>query len=199
MAKELRKVYILDSHKKYKVAVDNLSFGVKKGEVFGLLGVNGAGKTTTFKMLSGEIISTSGESYFTGLRTSEHLSKIRKNLGYCPQFDALIENLTVQEQLELFYDLKCLPKAHKQKSINKKIKEMNLDAYRDKLSGTLSGGNKRKLSVAMAMIGNPNVIFLDEPSTGMDPKARRFMWKVISRISTERKQSTVILTTHSME
>lgn len=76
---------------------------------------------------------------------------------------------------------------------------MNLEEYVDKLSGTLSGGNKRKLSVAMAMIGNPSIIFLDEPSTGMDPKARRFMWKVISRITTERKQSTVILTTHSME
>lgn len=76
---------------------------------------------------------------------------------------------------------------------------MNLEEYVDKLSGTLSGGNKRKLSVAMAMIGNPSIIFLDEPSTGMDPKARRFMWKVISRITTERKLSTVILTTHSME
>lgn len=76
---------------------------------------------------------------------------------------------------------------------------MNLGEYHDKLSGTLSGGNKRKLSVAMAMIGNPRIIFLDEPSTGMDPKARRFMWKVISRVATEKKNSTVILTTHSME
>ena len=76
---------------------------------------------------------------------------------------------------------------------------MDLTEYEDKLSGTLSGGNKRKLSVAMAMIGNPKVIFLDEPSTGMDPKARRFMWNVISRISTQKKQSTVLLTTHSME
>ena len=75
---------------------------------------------------------------------------------------------------------------------------MNLEEYEGKLSGSLSGGNKRKLSVAMAMIGNPKIVFLDEPSTGMDPKARRFMWKVISRISTEKKESTVILTTHSM-
>jgi ABC-type multidrug transport system ATPase subunit len=75
---------------------------------------------------------------------------------------------------------------------------MNLQEYENKLSGTLSGGNKRKLSVAMAMIGNPRIIFLDEPSTGMDPKARRFMWKVISRVATERRNSTIILTTHSM-
>lgn len=80
--------------------------------------------------------------------------------------------------------MKCLPKKYKDLAIERKIKEMNLEEYEDKLSGTLSGGNKRKLSVAMAMIGNPSIIFLDEPSTGMDPKARRFMWKVISRIST---------------
>jgi ATP-binding cassette subfamily A (ABC1) protein 3 len=95
--------------------------------------------------------------------------------------------------------LKSLSSEFKDQAIAKKIKEMNLDEYVDKLSGTLSGGNKRKLSVAMAMIGNPRIIFLDEPSTGMDPKARRFMWKVISRVATEKKNSTVILTTHSME
>lgn len=76
---------------------------------------------------------------------------------------------------------------------------MNLGEYEDKLSGTLSGGNKRKLSVAMAMIGNPRIIFLDEPSTGMDPKARRFMWRIIARVASEKKNATVILTTHSME
>ena len=112
------------------------------------------------------------------------MGEIRKNLGYCPQFDALVDNLTVKEQLELYYDLKCLPSKYKHKAIEIKIKELDLEEYQDKLSGKLSGGNKRKLSVAMAMIGNPSVIFLDEPSTGMDPKARRFMWKVISRIST---------------
>ncbi len=95
--------------------------------------------------------------------------------------------------------MKSLSSEFKDQAIAKKIKEMNLDEYVDKLSGTLSGGNKRKLSVAMAMIGNPRIIFLDEPSTGMDPKARRFMWKVISRVATEKKNSTVILTTHSME
>ncbi len=100
--------------------------------------------------------------------------------------------------MELFYDLKSLPGELRDELVSQKIKEMNLEEYEDKLSGTLSGGNKRKLSVAMAMIGNPNIIFLDEPSTGMDPKARRFMWKIISRIASEKKQSTIILTTHSM-
>jgi ATP-binding cassette subfamily A (ABC1) protein 3 len=156
---------------------------VSRGEVFGLLGVNGAGKTTTFKMLAGEIVSTAGESYLTGLQVSENLSVIRKSLGYCPQFDALIENLTVREQLELFYDMKSLPKKHKQSIITSKITEMSLEEYTNKLSGTLSGGNKRKLSVAFAMLGNPSILFLDEPSTGMDPRARRVMWRVISRVS----------------
>lgn len=132
------------------------------------------------------------------MKISENLKRVRQNLGYCPQFDALIDNLTVREQLELFYDLKSLPAEYKDELVTQKIKEMNLEDYEDKLSGTLSGGNKRKLSVAMAMIGNPSIIFLDEPSTGMDPKARRFMWKIISRIASEKKQSTIILTTHSM-
>ena len=120
-------------------------------------------------------------------------------MGYCPQFDALIEGLTVYEQLELFYDLKSLSNWRKEEAINNKIDELDLREYADKLSGTLSGGNKRKLSVAMAMIGNPRIVFLDEPSTGMDPRSRRFMWKVISRVATLRKDATVVLTTHSME
>lgn len=86
-----------------------------------------------------------------------------------------------------------------EKLITKKIKEMDLTDFEHKLAGTYSGGNKRKLSVAIAMLGNPPIVFLDEPSTGMDPAARRFMWDVISRISTQRKSSSVILTTHSME
>ena len=199
VTKRLRKVFSVDSAKKHKIAVDNLSFTVKRGEVFGLLGINGAGKSTTFKMLSGEITSTAGDSYFRGMKISENLDKVRESLGYCPQFDALIENLTVREQLELFYDLKSLSPEYKDRAIDNKIKELNLGDHEEKLSGTLSGGNKRKLSVAMAMIGNPKIVFLDEPSTGMDPKARRFMWKVISRVATEKENTTVILTTHSME
>lgn len=124
---------------------------------------------------------------------------MREGLGYCPQFDALVENLTVEEQLELYYDLKSLSREFKKEAIKRKIQELDLTEYVDRLSGTLSGGNKRKLSVAMAMIGNPRIVFLDEPSTGMDPKARRFMWKVIARVATQKKDATVVLTTHSME
>ena len=112
-------------------------------------------------MLSGEITSTSGYCYFMGLKINENLEKVRENLGYCPQFDALIDSLTVKQQIGMFYDLKSLPYKYKEQAVNKKIKEMDLQDYEDKLSGNLSGGNKRKLSVAMAMIGNPKIIFLD--------------------------------------
>jgi len=99
----------------------------------------------------------------------------------------------------LFGKIKGIPKKERDIIVNSKIWEMGLNRYREVLSANLSGGNKRKLQVAIALIGNPPVIFLDEPSSGMDPEARRFMWKIIERISTLRKQSSVILTTHTME
>jgi ATP-binding cassette subfamily A (ABC1) protein 3 len=107
--------------------------------------------------------------------------------------------MTVREHLEFYCKIKKIPKNIEEALIEKELKDMNLKEYEKKLAGSLSGGNKRKLSVAMALIGNPPVIFLDEPSAGMDPKARRFMWAVIAKISTQRKNSAVILTTHSME
>jgi ATP-binding cassette subfamily A (ABC1) protein 3 len=107
--------------------------------------------------------------------------------------------LTVKEHLVFYAHIKGVQASLIDQVVKTQIKEMNLDDYVDKNAGTLSGGNKRKLSVAMAMIGNPPIVFLDEPSTGMDPQARRFMWDVISKISTKRGQSSVILTTHSME
>lgn len=127
------------------------------------------------------------------------MENARKNIGYCPQFDALLDNLTVKEHLELYANLKCIPKELIMQLVQKKIKEMDLQKFSDVCACKLSGGNKRKLSVAIAMIGNPPIVFMDEPSTGMDPKARRFMWTVISTISTKRKHSSILLTTHSME
>lgn len=107
--------------------------------------------------------------------------------------------MTVREHLEFYARIKKIPTRYVQGLIQKQIKDMNLEQYENKIAGTLSGGNKRKLSVAMSMIGNPPVVFLDEPSAGMDPKARRFMWEIIAKISTRGKNSAVILTTHSME
>jgi len=195
---KLRKVYALGGDN-YKVAVDRLSFGVKNGECFALLGVNGAGKTTTFKILSGDYIQTSGNAHIASYEVPEQLAEARNYIGYCPQFDALLENLTAKEHLFLYAAIKGIPHNLRARFVEKQLREMNLKQYENVCAGTYSGGNKRKLSVAIAMIGNPPVVFLDEPSTGMDPEARRFMWNVISKISRERKLSSVILTTHSME
>ena len=198
LVNQIRKVFA-SSKSNFKVAVDSVSFAIPNGECFGLLGINGAGKTTTFKMLCGEIAPTSGSIQIAGYSLNENLSKIRENIGYCPQFDSLLDLLTAREHLELFAALKGIPSNLSQKLIDKKLNEMNLKPFEHITAGTYSGGNKRKLSVALAMLGNPPIVFLDEPSTGMDPEARRFMWNVISRISSERKKSSIILTTHSME
>jgi len=107
--------------------------------------------------------------------------------------------VTVHEHLEYYARIKGIPVQFREKLIEKAIVDLNLTEHRNKPAGTLSGGNKRKLSVAMALIGNPPIILLDEPSAGMDPEARRFMWRVVASISQERKKSAVILTTHSME
>ena len=150
-------------------------------------------------MLCGEVPPSTGQVYIAGYDLYENLDKIRENIGYCPQFDALLDLLTARDHLELFAALKGIPSEHAKKLIDKKLNEMNLMPFEKVCAGTYSGGNKRKLSVALAMLGNPPIVFLDEPSTGMDPEARRFMWNVSSRISSERKRSSIILTTQSME
>jgi ABC-type multidrug transport system ATPase subunit len=182
-----------------KVAINNLTFGVPKGECFGFLGINGAGKTTTLGILSGEFPPTSGSAYIDGLSIAAEQSKIRRRIGYCPQFDALFDLLTVREHLELYGRVKGIPTDSLHGAVQNKIKQMDLSAFENSVAGSLSGGNKRKLSVAIATIGEPPIVFLDEPSTGMDPVARRFMWGVISRMSTVDGRCSVILTTHSME
>ncbi|KAL3658018.1 hypothetical protein V7S43_017060 [Phytophthora oleae] len=190
----IRKIY-----KGNKVAVRNLSFGLPKGECFGYLGINGAGKTTTMKMMTGDILPTSGSGKLGGFDILSEQLKVRRLIGYCPQFDALFELMSVREHLELFARIKGVSRADLNNVVESLMHQMNLDDFENKLAGTLSGGNKRKLSVAIALIGSPPIIFLDEPSTGMDPVSRRFMWNVIAAISTQRKESTIILTTHSME
>jgi len=120
-------------------------------------------------------------------------------IGYCPQKDAIFPLLTVEEHLWFYSRIKGIPSALREEIVEKAIIEMNLKDHRTKPAGTLSGGNKRKLSVAIATLGNPPIILLDEPSAGMDPEARRFMWSVVERISQRDKKSAVILTTHSME
>uniref|UniRef100_A0A3Q3DFV7 ATP binding cassette subfamily A member 1 n=1 Tax=Hippocampus comes TaxID=109280 RepID=A0A3Q3DFV7_HIPCM len=153
------------------------------GQCFGLLGVNGAGKTTTFKMLTGDTVSILRE-----------LDQVHQNMGYCPQFDAVNELLTGREHLELYAILRGVPG---KEVAEWGIRKLGLLKYADKAAGSYSGGNLRKLSTAMALIGAPPVVFLDEPTTGMDPKARRALWNCILDVIKEGR--SVVLTSHSME
>jgi ABC-type multidrug transport system ATPase subunit len=195
-------VYVKDLHKVYPNgmhAVKGISFAASEGQVFGLLGVNGAGKTSTFKMLCGQVEQTSGEVMIQGISVATRAPEARRLIGYCPQFDALLEQCTVDEHLYLYGRIKGLSGKALADAVASQINELDLASYVRSRAGQLSGGNKRKLSVAMATIAEPPMVFLDEPSAGMDPVARRGMWSLIQSIAEKRKKSVVILTTHSME
>ena len=200
--KNLRKIYTggcCSKNNNSVIAIKNINFCVKPGECFGLLGLNGAGKTTTFKCITQELSQDNGEIYVNGKNTLGHFNELSELFGYCPQFDAIFEHLTVFENLEFYARIKGIKKEYTPILVNAIIQEMSLDEFTNKISGKLSGGNKRKLSVAISMISNPPIILLDEPSTGMDPEARRYMWSVIHRMSTRGIKSSVIMTTHSMD
>jgi len=192
----LRKVYESRNKKGAHTAVKRLYFAVALGECFGFLGANGAGKSTTMKILTGDLFPTEGTATLGSMDIIEHPYEVRSLIGYCPQFDALLENLTAREHLTLFARIKGVPEKMMSKFIDGLLKQLTLEEYADRPAGTYSGGNKRKLCVGLALVGNPPVVFLDEPSTGVDPQARRFLWKLISSTMSHR---AVVLTTHSME
>jgi len=194
--KNLRKVYPSTGRNPTKIAVQDLSFGVHNGECFGFLGMNGAGKTTTLKILSGDLVPTKGTATMSGFDIIQSPTEVRKHIGYCPQFDAQLPLLTAREHLYLFARIKGMAEKFIPSFVNNLINQIGLTQYADLPSGGYSGGNKRKLSVGMALIGNPPIVFLDEPSTGIDPSSRRFMWNLIASTMAGR---SVILTTHSME
>uniref|UniRef100_A0A8C9ZJ78 P-type phospholipid transporter n=1 Tax=Sander lucioperca TaxID=283035 RepID=A0A8C9ZJ78_SANLU len=191
--RQLTKVF----KRKQKPAVDRLCVGIPPGECFGLLGVNGAGKTTTFKMLTGDTMVTSGEAFLAGKSILREIDVVHQNMGYCPQFDSINELLTGREHLELYAVLRGVPEKEVCDVAEWGIRKLGLLKYSDKAAGSYSGGNMRKLSTAMALIGAPPVVFLDEPTTGMDPKARRALWNCIHSIIKEGR--SVVLTSHSME
>uniref|UniRef100_A0A3Q1C7W4 P-type phospholipid transporter n=1 Tax=Amphiprion ocellaris TaxID=80972 RepID=A0A3Q1C7W4_AMPOC len=191
--RQLTKVF----KRKQKPAVDRLCVGIPPGECFGLLGVNGAGKTTTFKMLTGDTVVTSGEAFLAGKSILREIDEVHQNMGYCPQFDAINELLTGREHLELYAVLRGIPEKEVCDVAEWGIRKLSLAKYADKAAGSYSGGNMRKLSTAMALIGAPPVVFLDEPTTGMDPKARRALWNCIHSVIKEGR--SVVLTSHSME
>ncbi|KAI5742390.1 hypothetical protein M8J77_006739 [Diaphorina citri] len=195
VVKRLFKIYA--NSKGTKPAVNQISFGVGRGECFGLLGLNGAGKTTTFKMLTGAIKPTSGNAYVMNHSIRDSMDLVRSYIGYCPQFDALNDRLTPREHLEFYSRVRNLPSALLNTIVNESLNKFALGHYSDREVRTLSGGNKRKLSTAIALLGNPPLIFLDEPTSGMDPGARRFLWTCIERAVSEGR--CVILTSHNME
>ncbi|NWT69367.1 ABCA3 protein, partial [Prunella himalayana] len=192
--KELTKVY--DSRESL-LAVDRISLAVSKGECFGLLGFNGAGKTTTFKMLTGDESITSGDAFVDGHSILANIKKVQQRIGYCPQFDALLEHMTGRETLSMYARLRGIPERYIGSCVENMLRGLLLEPHADKLVRTYSGGNKRKLSAGIALIGGPPVIFLDEPSTGMDPVARRLLWDAVTR--TRECGKSIIFTSHSME
>ena len=197
--KEFKKRCTCCRKQKKIIAIKNLNFCVEPGECFGLLGLNGAGKTTTFKCITQEISPTNGAIYINGIDTYNNFEKISNLIGYCPQYEAIFNYLTVEENLKFYARMKGVKIKYLDQLVKAMISEMSLDDYSKKISNKLSGGNKRKLSVAISLLCNPQVILLDEPSTGMDPEARRFMWSIIHKTTKLSKNSSVTMTTHSMD
>ncbi|KAH9599735.1 ABC transporter-like, partial [Trypanosoma melophagium] len=179
-----------------KVAVRDLTFGVKPGEVFGFLGTNGAGKTTTIAILCQEFLPTSGQASVCGHDIANDSAEALRNIGYCPQFDACLDLLTVEEHLRLYAGVRGVASTQRDDVVAGLLRICELTDYRRTLAHELSGGNRRKLSVAISLVGGPRVVFLDEPSAGMDPVARRGLWNAIEKIA---DNCSVVLTTHHLE
>jgi ATP-binding cassette subfamily A (ABC1) protein 2 len=194
--RNLSKVYVTRKMGR-QLAVDRVCLGIPAGECFGLLGVNGAGKTTTFRMLTGDLLPSDGDAALDGHSIVKDIFSVQRRIGYCPQFDALYDELTAREHLQLYSRLRGIPPREQKQVVDCALEKVGLSQYADKTSGTYSGGNKRKLSTAIALLGNPPVVFLDEPTTGMDPCSRRFLWNLI--LDLVYNGTSVILTSHSME
>ncbi|XP_049759997.1 ATP-binding cassette sub-family A member 17-like [Elephas maximus indicus] len=194
VVKEMSKVYFTEMP---LLAVDKVSFTVQVAECFGLLGINGAGKTSIFKMLTGEELITSGDAFIQGFSINSDLRKVWQYIGYCPQLDALLDHMTVQETLVMYARLRGIPECYIRACVDHMLDELLMYKSANKLVHTYSGGNKRKLNAIAALIGDPAVIFLDEPSSGMDPMARRLLWDTVVRARESGK--AIIFTSHSME
>ncbi|KXS12068.1 P-loop containing nucleoside triphosphate hydrolase protein [Gonapodya prolifera JEL478] len=179
-----------------KVAVNNITVAVEEGRVFGLLGPNGAGKTTLISILTGIYPPTSGEAVIAGYNIRTNMPDVYRNIGVCPQHDILWDDLTVEEHLLFYARLKGVPPNEESAAVAASMKTVALENFATRLSKGLSGGEKRRLSIAIALVGNPACVFLDEPTTGLDPEVRRNIWTIIEKA---REGKTIILTTHSME
>ncbi len=173
-------------------AVRGLNLEIQAGECFGLLGPNGAGKTTTIEILEGLLEPTSGEVTILGQTWNQHARELREQLGISLQETRLSEKLTVRETIELFSSFYAQPR-----SADEVLEDLQLTEKADAWVGKLSGGQRQRLAVATALVGNPKVLFLDEPTTGLDPQSRRQLWDIIRAF--QKNGGTVLLTTHYMD
>ncbi len=179
------------------IAVDEISFEVNKGEIFGFLGANGAGKTTAIKMLCGLLKPTSGDATVAGFSINSETAKIKKNIGYMSQKFSLYDDLTVKENIEFYGGIYGLSREKISGKTDQLISELNLDKMKNTLTRSLPLGWKQRLALSTSLLHDPSIIFLDEPTGGVDPISRRNFWRIIYEIAENGK--TVFVTTHYMD
>jgi ABC-2 type transport system ATP-binding protein len=179
------------------VAVDDVSFDVKKGEIFGYLGANGAGKSTTIRMLCGLLAVTSGEATVAGVDVVHQPDAVRRAIGYMSQKFSLYLDLTIAENLEFFGGAYELFGTEFRTRRDELMHDLDLESLSDELTGALPGGLRQRIALACALLHKPQVVFLDEPTAGVDPDARRNFWRVIRRLADEG--TTILVTTHYMD
>lgn len=200
MGKSSDIITVANLTKKFKefVAVDDISFSVKRGEVFAFLGPNGAGKSTTIKMLITLLSPTSGDAIIDSYSITHHPAEIRRIIGYVPQMISVDGTLTAQENLSFMAKLYDIPSLERKKRIGGILDFLNLAEHAHSLARTFSGGMIRKLEIGQAILHHPKVLFLDEPTTGLDPIARRSVWKRLLELR-DRFGTTIFFSTHYME
>ena len=186
----------LTKHYGNLTAVDNLNLTIADNQVFALLGVNGAGKSTTIKMLTGLVQRDVGSILYDDMNIDTHLNQIQSIINLSPQETAIAENLTVWENIYFIAQIYGLGKEQAQQNCKQLLQQFQLESVANTHAKTLSGGTKRRLSIAMALVTNPKVLFLDEPSLGVDVLSRNQLWKLIQNL---KSKMTIVLTTHYME
>ncbi|KAG0262066.1 hypothetical protein DFQ27_002566 [Actinomortierella ambigua] len=190
--KNMRKVYPTNK----KLAVKNVTFAVERDIIFGLLGPNGAGKTSLIHILTGLYEPTQGWARLAGYELDVQIKDVYRNIGVCPQHDILWDDLSVGEHLYFYARLKGVAAKDERAAVVASLRAVSLEPFEDRLTKGLSGGEKRRLSIAIALVGSPGIVFLDEPTTGLDPEVRRLIWNIVKDAKQGR---TIVLTTHSME
>lgn len=185
--------------KKYgdKVVVDGISLEVQKGECFGILGPNGAGKSSLMKMMYGSSLPTDGELYVLGMNSRQSLREIKARIGVVPQEDGLDQEFTALENLQIFARFHEIDSRIATQRATELLQLMKLEEYSHRYVNVMSGGMKRRLAIARSMMNHPDLIFLDEPTTGLDPQARYWIWEFLNRIKIE--MGSLVMTTHYME